>query len=165
MKEDGSALVAVVMSRVVMVVGQLATVEGHATEPTLPDGSAVVVNKLAYRWALPQRGEAVMLYYPVNPDKLSLKCVIAEEAALVQHDRIDRARRPLRERDLGVGDLPEELGLGGGEDLHLVLPNQRCTALARHRLDDRAEEHVTGAVVAVARARCELHRLVLEAVG
>lgn len=81
-----SAVVAIVLSWMTMVVAQVATVEGHAMEPTLADGSAVAVNKLAYRWALPRRGDVVMLNYPVNPDKLFVKRVIAEEGDLVRID-------------------------------------------------------------------------------
>jgi signal peptidase I len=79
-----SAVAAIVASWTVTTVVQLATVEGHAMEPTLADGSAAIVNRLAYRWTPPRRGEVVMLYYPVNPDKLFVKRVIAEEGDLVR---------------------------------------------------------------------------------
>jgi signal peptidase I len=37
------------------------------------------VNKLVYRIGEPRRGDIVMLYYPLNPDKSFVKRVIAEE--------------------------------------------------------------------------------------
>jgi signal peptidase I len=58
---------------------QVARVEGQSMAPTLADQDRLIVNKLAYRLAAPQRGDIVMLYYPLNPDKSFVKRVIAEE--------------------------------------------------------------------------------------
>ncbi len=55
-------------------------------------------------------------------------------------------------------------GVRHPERLEDALGHERRVALARHLLDDRAEQHVARVVVAVACARRELHRLVLEAV-
>src|SRR5688500_16096682 len=63
---------------------QVARVEGHSMAPTLQDQDRLVVNKLAYRIADPQRDDIVMLYYPLNPDKSFVKRVIAEEGATVR---------------------------------------------------------------------------------
>ncbi len=58
---------------------QVARVEGQSMAPTLEDQDRLIVNKLAYRLADPQRGDIVMLYYPINPDKSFVKRVIAKE--------------------------------------------------------------------------------------
>ena len=58
---------------------QVARVEGQSMAPTLADQDRLIVNKLAYRLSEPQRGDIVMLYYPLNPDKSFVKRVIAEE--------------------------------------------------------------------------------------
>jgi signal peptidase I len=58
---------------------QVARVEGQSMAPTLEDQDRLIVNKLAYRMGEPSRGDIVMLYYPVNPDKSFVKRVIAEE--------------------------------------------------------------------------------------
>jgi signal peptidase I len=58
---------------------QVARVEGLSMAPTLEDQDRLIVNKLAYRLGAPRRGDIVMLYYPVNPDKSFVKRVIAEE--------------------------------------------------------------------------------------
>ncbi len=58
---------------------QVARVEGQSMAPTLQDQDRLIVNKLVYRLNSPQRGDIVMLYYPVNPDKSFVKRVIAEE--------------------------------------------------------------------------------------
>ena len=47
--------------------------------PTLEDQDRLIVNKFAYRVGAPRRGDIVMLYYPLNPDKSFVKRVIAEE--------------------------------------------------------------------------------------
>ena len=63
---------------------QVARVEGQSMAPTLADQDRLIVNKLAYRIGDPQRGDIVMLYYPLNPDKSFVKRVIAEEGDKVR---------------------------------------------------------------------------------
>jgi signal peptidase I len=58
---------------------QNATVAGMAMSPTLNDQDRLIVDKSAYRRQVPRRGDVVMLYYPLNPDKMFVKRVIAEE--------------------------------------------------------------------------------------
>ena len=63
---------------------QLARVEGAAMSPTLENGDRLIVNKLIYRTHGPRRGDIVMLYYPLNPEKSFVKRVIAEEGDTVR---------------------------------------------------------------------------------
>ena len=63
---------------------QVARVEGQSMAPTLADQDRLIVNKLAYRIGDPRRGDIVMLYYPVNPEKSFVKRVIAEENDVVR---------------------------------------------------------------------------------
>ena len=63
---------------------QVARVEGQSMAPTLEDQDRLIVNKLAYRIGEPRRGDIVMLYYPLNPDKSFVKRVIAEEGDAVR---------------------------------------------------------------------------------
>jgi signal peptidase I len=63
---------------------QVARVEGQSMAPTLEDQDRLIVNKLAYRVGEPRRGDIVMLYYPLNPDKSFVKRVIAEEGDTVR---------------------------------------------------------------------------------
>ena len=63
---------------------QVARVEGQSMAPTLADQDRLIVNKLAYRLGNPQRGDIVMLYYPINPDKSFVKRVIAKEGDQVR---------------------------------------------------------------------------------
>ena len=63
---------------------QVARVEGQSMAPTLADQDRLIVNKFAYRIAAPRKGDIVMLYYPINPDKSFVKRVIAEEGDTVK---------------------------------------------------------------------------------
>jgi signal peptidase I len=63
---------------------QVARVEGQSMAPTLQDQDRLIVNKAVYKLSSPGRGEIVMLYYPVNPDKSFVKRVIAEEGDTVK---------------------------------------------------------------------------------
>jgi signal peptidase I len=63
---------------------QVARVEGLSMAPTLDDQDRLIVNKLVYRIGDPRRGDIVMLYYPLNPDKSFVKRVIAEEGDTVR---------------------------------------------------------------------------------
>jgi signal peptidase I len=69
---------------VVTFVMQVARVEGQSMAPTLADQDRLIVNKLSYRLHAPQRGDIVMLYYPLDPDKSYVKRVIAEEGDSVR---------------------------------------------------------------------------------
>ena len=62
----------------------MARVEGQSMAPTLADQDRLIVNKLAYRIGEPRRGDIVMLYYPLNPDKSFVKRIIAEEGDTVR---------------------------------------------------------------------------------
>ena len=63
---------------------QVARVEGQSMAPTLADQDRLIVNKFVYRVSDPRRGDIVMLYYPLNPDKSFVKRVIAEEGDTVR---------------------------------------------------------------------------------
>jgi signal peptidase I len=69
---------------VVTFLFQFARVEGQAMAPTLRDQERVIINKWAYRTAGPQRGDIVMHYYPLNPDRSFVKRVIAEAGDTVR---------------------------------------------------------------------------------
>lgn len=58
---------------------QVARVDGRSMAPTLEDHDRLIVNKLVYELGNPQPGDIVMLYYPINPEKMFVKRVIAQE--------------------------------------------------------------------------------------
>jgi signal peptidase I len=51
-------------------------VEGISMEPNLHEGQFVIVNRLAYRWEIPSRGDIVVFRFPLNPDRRFIKRVI-----------------------------------------------------------------------------------------
>ncbi len=63
---------------------QVARVEGQSMAPTLEDQDRLIVNKFVYKIGEPRRGDIVMLYYPLNPEKSFVKRVIAEEGDTVR---------------------------------------------------------------------------------
>jgi signal peptidase I len=52
-------------------------VEGASMEPNFHNGNFVIVNRLAYQWSQPERGDVVVFPYPGNPDDDYIKRVLA----------------------------------------------------------------------------------------
>ena len=63
---------------------QVARVDGLSMAPTLEDHDRLIVNKLVYELGDPRPGDIVMLYYPLNPEKMFVKRVIAREGDVVR---------------------------------------------------------------------------------
>ncbi len=63
---------------------QVARVDGLSMAPTLEDHDRLIVNKLVYELGDPRPGDIVMLYYPLNPEKMFVKRVIAKEGDRVR---------------------------------------------------------------------------------
>jgi signal peptidase I len=63
---------------------QVARVDGMSMAPTLEDQDRLIVDKLTYEIGEPRPGDIVMLYYPLNPDKMFVKRVIAQEGDTVR---------------------------------------------------------------------------------
>src|SRR2546421_7981218 len=72
--------------------------------PTLEDQDRLIVNKLVYRIGEPRRGDIVMLYYPLNPDKSFVERVIAEEgdAVRIVDGRVYLNDIPMRDAYVGA---------------------------------------------------------------
>ena len=51
-------------------------VEGSSMRPTLENHQRLIVNKLAYRSDLPERGDIVVFHFPIDPDQDFIKRVI-----------------------------------------------------------------------------------------
>jgi signal peptidase I len=75
---------AVYATLIVTFAFQVARVDGLSMAPTLDDQDRLIVNKLVYQFGDPRPGDIVMLYYPVDPDKMFVKRVIAQEGDTVQ---------------------------------------------------------------------------------
>ena len=108
------AVSAAVYATLIVTFGfQVARVEGQSMAPTLEDQDRLIVNKLVYRIGEPRRGDIVMLYYPLNPDKSFVKRVIAEEGDTVRivDGRVYVNDVPLRRR-LRAARVPQPRRLG-----------------------------------------------------
>ena len=84
---------------------QVARVDGLSMAPTLEDHDRLIVNKLVYELGDPRPGDIVMLYYPVNPEKMFVKRVIAREGDVV---RIVDGRVYVNDVPLHDDYVPEE---------------------------------------------------------
>ena len=51
-------------------------VDGMSMEPSLHNGERVMVNKVLYHFAQPQRGDVVVFPYPLEPKNMFIKRVI-----------------------------------------------------------------------------------------
>jgi len=71
-----TALIAVLLFMAVNLITARIRVEGISMEPSLHDGQFVVVNRLAYEWEEPIRGDIVVFYFPQNPSRRFIKRVI-----------------------------------------------------------------------------------------
>jgi len=74
----------ILASWTITFVGQIAHINGQAMSPTIENQDVVLVNKMAYRTTQPQRGDVVMLLYPINPDKKFVKRMVAIEGDTVR---------------------------------------------------------------------------------
>jgi signal peptidase I len=69
-------LIAGILFLVVNLVTARIRVEGSSMEPSLHDGEFVVINRLAYRWANPDRGEIIVFNFPLDPERRFIKRII-----------------------------------------------------------------------------------------
>jgi signal peptidase I len=90
---------------IVTFVAQVARVDGLSMAPTLEDHDRLIVNKLVYTFGDPRPGDIVMLYYPVDPEKMFVKRVIAREGDWVQ---ISDGRVTVNDVPLHDDYVPEE---------------------------------------------------------
>jgi signal peptidase I len=96
---------AVYATLIVTFAFQVARVDGLSMAPTLGDQDRLIVNKLVYQFGDPRPGDIVMLYYPVDPDKMFVKRVIAQEGDTV---RIVEGRVYVNELPLADEYVPSE---------------------------------------------------------
>lgn len=59
-------------------------VEGTSMDPTLANHQRLLINKIGYRFAEPDRGDIVVFRYPVNPHRDFIKRVIARGGETVE---------------------------------------------------------------------------------
>lgn len=76
-------LIAGALFLVVNLVTARVRVESISMQPNLNEGEFVVVNRLAYRWDEPQRGDIIVFRFPGNQQKRYIKRVIGIEGDFI----------------------------------------------------------------------------------
>lgn len=71
-----TVLIAALLFLAVNLVTARIRVEGSSMEPSLHDGEMVVVNRLAYHWSGPWRGDIIVFRFPLDPSRRFIKRVI-----------------------------------------------------------------------------------------
>lgn len=89
---------AAVLFLVLQFVVQNTVVDGPSMEPNFSDRQWVLVNKLAYRWSEPQRGDVIVFEAPDSSGKEFIKRVIALPGETIA----------LREGQVRIDDVPLE---------------------------------------------------------
>jgi len=69
-------VLAVILFLVINAVSARVRVDGFSMRPTLEDGEFILVNRLAYKFDNPKRGEIIVFRSPVVPDEDLIKRVI-----------------------------------------------------------------------------------------
>lgn len=69
-------VLALVLFFAINVVSARVRVEYSSMEPNFHDGDYIIVNRLAYKWGAPERGDVVVFPYPNNPEEDYIKRVI-----------------------------------------------------------------------------------------
>lgn len=69
-------LMAVALFLAINAVSARVRVDGFSMRPTLQNGEYVLVNRLAYRWHAPQRGDIIVFQYPFNTEDEYIKRII-----------------------------------------------------------------------------------------
>ncbi len=78
-------LIAFILAQLIMVsVAQAFQVEQYSMEPTLLPHDRVLVNKFLYRFRPPQRGDVIVLRYPLNPQRNYIKRIIGLSGETLQ---------------------------------------------------------------------------------
>lgn len=122
---------------IVTFVFQVARVDGRSMAPTLEDRDRLIVDKLAYELGEPTRGDIAMLRYPLDPEKMYVKRVIATEGDVV---RIDDGRVFVNEVELPDEQVPAAFR---GHD-HFgpsVVQQGYCFVLGDHRNNSSDSRH------------------------
>ena len=105
--------------------------------PTLPDRQRVFVNKIIYQRADPRRGDVVMLRYPLKPERIFVKRVIAEEGDQI---RIVGGRVYVNSVELREDYIPQEFRSHENWG-PMVIPEGYCFVMGDHRNNSMDSRH------------------------
>ena len=115
-----SVLIAVIL---IVFIYQPVKVEGTSMMPTLTDQERIFINKFTYHFGLGeiQRGDMVVFWFPLDPQKSYIKRVIGIPGDVV---RIDAGQVYVNDKALGEDYVPDEYRDRVSYEEHRVPPGQ-----------------------------------------
>ncbi len=102
-------------------------VDGHAMEPTLKAGEQVLVNKLAYLFHEPTRGDVVVFHYPLDPSREFIERIIGipGDTVTITGDQVFVDGVLLHEPYISQPVNPKSLPVTLGTDQFFVMGDNR----------------------------------------
>ncbi len=131
-----TVVLSLVLFWVVNLVSARIRVEGFSMEPTFRDGELVIVNKLAYKFSAPQRGDVIVFYYPRDPKEEFIKRIIG-----LPGDRVD-----VREGKVYVNSVAQDepyIAAQPTYEYHQVVPEGTLFVLGDNR-NNSSDSHSWG---------------------
>lgn len=125
-------------------------VEGGSMEPSLHDGEFVVINRLAYRWNDPERGEIIVFRFPLDPERRFIKRIIGlpGDTVTVREGQVLVNSLPLEEPY--VSTPPRYDGTWTVEDGHVfVLGDNRNNSSDSQNWGSLRKEEIIGKAIIV----------------
>jgi signal peptidase I len=124
--------------------------EGGSMEPSLHDGEFVVINRLAYRWNDPDRGEIIVFRFPLDPERRFIKRIIGlpGDTVTVREGQVLVNSLPLEEPY--VSAPPRYDGTWTVEDGHVfVLGDNRNNSSDSQNWGSLRKEEIIGKAIIV----------------
>jgi signal peptidase I len=82
-------ILAVILFLIINAVSARVRVDGFSMRPTLEDGEFVLVNRLAYKFTAPKRGEIIVFRSPITPEDLIKRVIgLPGDEILIQNGRV-----------------------------------------------------------------------------
>jgi len=141
-------ILAVVLFVGINAVSARIRVDGASMEPTMHHNELVVVNRLGYRFGLPERRDVIVFHFPRDPEQEYIKRVIGlpGDAATCRAGSVNGVA--IVEPYVKPGDTPG----GGRPDFSIVVPAGKVWVMGDHRsdsADSRMHDDGTGALGSV----------------
>lgn len=143
-------VLATVMFLAINAVTARVRVDGYSMTPTLQNGEFILINRLAYRFGEPQRGDIIVFNYPRNPEQQFIKRVIGlpGDEVRIQGGKVYINGQPLAEPYIAAP--PQYHGVWRVPDDSLfVLGDNRNQSSDSHSWGMLPREYVIGKAVLI----------------
>jgi signal peptidase I len=125
-------------------------VDGSSMEPTLHSGQLVLVNRLAYRFGPPARGDVIVFFFPPDPDQEYIKRLIGlpGDHVMIQNGQVRVNGGLLAEPYIAAApNYTGEWAVPDGQ--YFVLGDNRNNSSDSHQWGMVPDEYVVGKALAV----------------